>query len=179
MTRPFRISHRWERRTEPLPFDPDDYVDDQPLNVAFERFSALNSGTIDLNVGDLALSFDLRSDLGMILEELPEALATLASGSDPVELYFAEQGSDVALVAAPAGDALSLRLRRGFRPGSRFAQTPDDLGEVSTSQFLGAWRNLVEHLLDDMTAMEPDLNESADVRAYRERLARLPGGESA
>lgn len=169
MTDSFDIALELRDADPPSPFDPDDYVDVEPLMLGWERFVSQHDGDVNVTVGDHVLPFELRADIGMVFEELPAVLARVAGGDGATELYFAEQGTDVALGIEPAADDVRLTLRRGVTAGAPFQALPTELGTVDRGTFVAQWRRLAELLLD---RLEPDLPDDEGLRAYRASLAR-------
>ncbi len=170
----FKITYSWQQRSKPLPFAEEDYVDASVLFLALERFLAIHQGEFIVQVDNLRLHFDLDPDLSTVFEEIPAVLEDLTADTEsPVELYFYEQGTDLALLIGRQKDAITLRFRKGPYTGKRFADLPETLFSAPAEVFMEEWIRFVRAILDAMTVLQPNLAQDESYREYRTRLLAL------
>jgi hypothetical protein len=174
MSNLFKITYKWEKRSEPYRFDEEDYVDITVVDLCLERFLSLYEGTFVVHINDFDLLFDLHSDFSIIFEELPEVLEALTANTDsPVELYFAEQGTELIFQLARQADTISIRFVKGPGVGRRFADLPESIDLIAANVFLSEWVRFTQAVLDALVALQPDLTSDQSYQEYRDRLVAL------
>jgi hypothetical protein len=174
MSNSFKITYKWEKQSEPYPFDEEDYIDWTMLFICLERFLALYEGTFVVRINELDLLFDLDPDFSIIFEELPDVLEALMANTDsPVELYFAEQGTDLKFRLERQADTISIRMEKGLSAGSRFANLPESVFSVPANVFLKEWVRFTKAVLDALVELQPDLAGEDSCQKYRDRLLAL------
>ncbi len=171
-TVPFAITAWWKPLRPASPFDPSHgLAGASPLFVALRHFLALYEGEFVVRVGDLHLRFDLRPDLSTVFEDLPGVLTALAADTAAAEeLYFFEQGTDVAFLLERKGEVVTIRFRRGLTAGWEFDDLPEGPLAVAAGQFIGEWVLLARRVLQALVALEPGLDGDDSYRRYRGQL---------
>jgi hypothetical protein len=174
MSKSFKITYNWEKQSEPYPFDEEDYVDANVLFICLERFLALYEGTFLVRINEFDLHFDLDPDFSIIFEELPGVLQTLMSNTDsPVELYFAEQGTDLNFCLERQADTISIRFVKGLSVGEEYEDLPESVFSIPANVFLNEWVRFANAVLDALVALQPDLTGDQSYQEYRDRLLAL------
>jgi hypothetical protein len=174
MSNAFKITYKWEKRSDPYSFYEEDFVDYTVLFTCLRRFLALYDGTFVVRISELDLHFDLEPDFSIIFEELPDALEALLLNTDsPVELYFAEQGTDLKFLLERQADTISIRFVKGLTVGWEFESLPESVFSVSANVFLSEWVRFAQAVLDALVALQPDLTNDQSYQEYRNRLLAL------
>jgi hypothetical protein len=172
VTAGFELRCSWRRRSPPDPFDPEAVSDASALVGAYERFSALHEGQVEMAVGDVVLALDLDRDVAQVIEVLPGALERVLAG-DSANLLFPEQGTDLALDVSRRHDCVAVVVRTGRYARPELAALPHELPLVSVAEFVDEWCRCLERLLDAVEECDPSLASDASYRAYRAQLAAL------
>ena len=170
----FKIEYSWEKQSTPSRFVEGDFVDVNALVLCLERFLAIYAGQFVVSINDLDLQFDLRPDLSTVFEELPDVTGVLTSDTDaPVELYFFEQGTDLALLLERHANTISIRFTKGPSVGRRFVDLPETTFSVPAKVFLTEWSGFAQAALDALLDLQPDLASDESYQEYRNRLLAL------
>jgi hypothetical protein len=171
MSNSFKITYKWEKRSEPYRFDEEDYIDWTRLFTCLRRFLALYDGTFRVRINEFDLHFDLEPDFSTIFEELPDVLETLKANTDsPAELHLFEQGTDLIFWLERQADTISIRMEKGPSVGSRFADLPESVFSVPANVFLKEWIRFTKAVLDALVELQPDLTGDESYQEYRNRL---------
>ena len=174
MSESFKITYSWEKQSTPSRFEEGDFVDVNALVLSLERFLAIYAGQFVVSIDDLDLQFELRPDLSTVFEELPDVLEALTSDTDaPVELYFFEQGTDLAFLLERHANTISIRFTKGPSVGRRFDDLPEATFSVPSKVFLAEWSRLAQAVLDALRDLQPDLASDQSYQEYRNRLRAL------
>ena len=177
MSNSFKITCKWEKRSEPYRFDEEDYIDWTMLFMSLRRFLALYDGPFLIRINEFDLDFDLEPDLSTIFEELPDVLEALSTNTDsPVELHFFEQGTDLIFWLERQADTISIRFVKGPSVGRRFADLPESLHSIPANIFLNEWVRFANAVLDALVELQPDLTGDQSYLEYRDRLQALKTG---
>jgi hypothetical protein len=177
MSTDFQISCSWSKRPEP--YETRDDLDLHPsLDRAMDRFFALYAGEFTVPLEGGALTFSLEYDFAFVCDDLPGWLRQLGSRDGEATLFFASQGTEMALAAVREGGTILLSARSlvAHRP------LPKTLRPIAVpaSRFFSAWAGFVETVLDAIAKAEPGLMQNADVREYRAAINAAapaqPGG---
>jgi hypothetical protein len=175
MSNSFKITYRWEKRSDPQYFDEEDFVDATVLYICLRRFLALYEGTFLIRINEFDLHFYLRPDLSTIFEELPDVLEALTANTDsPVRLYFFEQGTELSFWLERQADTIHIRMVDELRGNDkRDTELPTSVMSVPANVFLNEWARFVNAVLDALVALQPDLAGDQSYQEYRDRLLAL------
>jgi hypothetical protein len=154
----FDLTFHWSARTEPHPFDTEDYSDASPTFIALEKFLSEHDGSFTIQIGSLELRFDLDPDLSTVFESIPSVLNAVSKAAidgTTSELHFFEQGSGIEIELEKHGEALWLSIQKGSTVGQRFRNLPDGTYPVSRRLFAEKWARFIDAVLRQIAASSP------------------------
>jgi hypothetical protein len=160
----FRIISLWSER--PVPYSIREDLDlFPPLRRALGRFFARYTGEFTVPLKGGVLTFSLDWDFVMIYDDLPEWLKRLASYEGDATLFFASQGTELALMASREADTIFLSARSLDRD----RPLPETLLPIAVpaSRFVAEWVRFTESVLDAVAEAEPDIMQDPEVNEYR------------
>lgn len=166
----FHIRYSWVLRPVPRVLA-QRYLDGWPaLYQALLLFLARYEGVFTLSFDRTELAFDLHPDLPLVFEDLPRRLAQLGASDDSsADLYFAAQGTDLALTLRRQGRVLNVGLEGGPGVGQRFGALTSRHFTVETRRFVLEWCAFLRALLAAMAAEHPIASEPS----FQQYIAQL------
>ena len=140
------------------------------LYQALHLFLARYEGEFTLSFDQTELAFDLHPDLPLVFEDLPRRLAQLAASDDSsADLYFAAQGTDLALALRRQGRTLDVGIEAGPGIGQRFQALVGRHFTVEARGFFAEWSAFLRALLAAMAAESPIASDPS----FQQYIAQL------
>lgn len=170
----FKITYRWERRSDPWLSEEEEFTDVTPLFLGLQHFLSLYNGRFEVQIDNLTIPLDFDPDLSTIFNELPDVLEHLTSEKEsPIELDFFEEGTALCWILERSDEVISVRLIKGSDAGTPYKDLPDKTFWVEANLFLSEWIYFIKVVLVALTELQPNLIEEESYQEYTTRLTNL------
>jgi hypothetical protein len=170
----FAITYGWHVREKPQHFEPEDFCDVTPLELALEHFLTRVDGEFALrcNCAGHVARLDLRPDLSTVFLEIPQELRKLTQGGT-AKIYFYEQGTDMTLSLQLVAGTLIIRFSTGPTASPRLVSLAGQSCSVTIDQFIHEWVRFLSAVLDALLELHPDLSRDSAYQDYRASLVSV------
>jgi len=160
---------------KPWPFEENDVVDVTELQMALLKFATNKNRYWSIFINGLELPYQYSPNLTTIFDDIPDVLEDLLqNGSEPVELYFFEQGTDLSLWFVQDKETIWISFEKHGFCGKPYEHLPENRPQaISAIDFYSAWFFFLDELLESLLKEDLRLAESQSYSDYKYRLEKI------